>query len=128
MLVFFAVNGHHIVVAALIDTFAIVPAGQADLGLIAGEQVVPFFAAMFTVAVRIALPVLGALLLTDLAMGLVARTVPQMNVLVVGFPIKIATGVLVLAVSVPLLTSFVGGVLTSSALDLNRFLRPEALR
>ena len=128
MLVFFAVNGHHIVVAALLDTFALVPPGQADLGLIAGEQVVPFFAAMFTVAIRIALPVLGALLLTDLAMGLVARTVPQMNVLVVGFPVKITAGVLVLALSVPLLTSFIGSVFTSSALDLNTFLRPEALR
>ena len=83
---------------------------------------------MFTVAIRIALPVLGALLLTDLAMGLVARTIPQMNVLVVGFPVKVAAGVLVLALSVPLLTSFVGSVFTSSALDLNTFLRPEAVR
>ena len=122
-LVFFAVNGHHIVVAALIDTFRVVPPGGADLTLIAGENVIPFFAALFTIAIRIALPVLGALVLTDLAMGLVARTVPQMNVLVVGFPLKIAAGVLILAASVPLLTGFVGGVFNSSALDLNGFLR-----
>ena len=122
-LVFFAVNGHHLVVAALIDTFRVVPPGQADLTLIAGENVIPFFAALFTIAIRIALPVLGALLLTDLAMGLVARTVPQMNVLVVGFPVKIAAGILILAASVPLMTGFVGGVFNSSAMDLNAFLR-----
>ena len=123
-LVFFAVNGHHVVVAALLDTFAVVPPGQADMTLIAGEHVVPFFATLFTVAIRIAMPVLAALLLTDLAMGLVARTVPQMNVLVVGFPVKIAAGVLVLAASVPLFTSFAGGVFHSNALDLNAFLKP----
>ena len=45
--------------------------------------------ALFGFAVRVALPVMGALLLTDLALGLVARTIPQMNILVEGFPVKI---------------------------------------
>lgn len=109
-LMFFSVGGHHLVIAGLIGTFEVVPAGQADLSLIAGERVAPFFIALFSVALRIALPVTGALLLTDLAMGLVARTVPQMNILVVGFPVKAGIGVLVLAATVPLMTTFMGNV------------------
>ena len=121
-LMFFSVSGHHLVLAGLVGTFDIVPAGDADLTLIAGERVVPFFVALFTVALRIALPVTGALLLTDLAMGLVARTVPQMNILIVGFPVKAGIGVLVLAATVPLMTTFMGNVFTGTLPQINGFL------
>lgn len=125
-LVFFGIGGHHIVIVGLVQTFETVPPGSADLSLIAGDRVVPFFAALFVIAMRIALPVTGALLLTDLAMGLVARTVPQMNVLVVGFPLKIGAGVLVLAISIPLLVTFMGGVFNSALPDAQSILRPLA--
>ncbi len=123
-LMFFAVNGHYLVISGLLRTFDVVPPGTADLTLIAGERVVPFFTALFVVSLRIALPVLGALMLTDLAMGLVARAVPQMNVLVVGFPLKIGIGLLVLAISMPLVTTFMGTVFGDALLDVNGFLRP----
>ena len=84
----------------------------------------PFLPGLVPVAMRIAMPVVGALLLTDLAMGLVARMVPQMNVLVVGFPIKVGVGVLVLAVSVPLLAGFMSAVFRSSLPDVQGFLVP----
>ena len=101
-----------------------VPPGTADLTLIAGERVLPFFVSLFEAAVRIALPVLGALILTDLAMGLVARTVPQMNVLVVGFPVKGGVGLMVMAISMPLVTAFKGSVFGSALPQVNGFLRP----
>ncbi len=123
-LVFFAVNGHLIVIQGLLHSFAIVPPGHADISLIAGDQVAPFFASMFVVAIRIALPVVGALLLTDVAMALVGRTVPQMNVLIVGFPVKIGVGLLVLAAAMPLLTGFMGAVFGRALLDVNGFLVP----
>ena len=123
-LIFFAVNGHYLVIAGLMHTFDVVPPGSADLTLIAGERVVPFFTALVLVALRISLPVMGAMLLTDLAMGLVARTVPQMPVLFVGFPLKIGIGIVVLALSLPLATAFMGAVFTSSLLEVNGFLRP----
>jgi flagellar biosynthetic protein FliR len=121
-LVFFAVNGHYLVIQALLQTFDVVPAGSADLALIAGDRVVPFFTTLFIVALRISLPVVGALILTDLALALVGRTVPQMNVLVVGFPVKIGVGLLVMAASMPLMTSFMGSVFGRMLLDVNGFL------
>lgn len=121
-LMFFSVGGHHLVIAGLVGTFEVVPAGSADLSLIAGERVAPFFIALFTVALRIALPVTGALLLTDLAMGLVARTVPQMNILVIGFPVKAGLGVFMMAATVPLMTTFMGSVFTGTLPEINGFL------
>jgi flagellar biosynthesis protein FliR len=121
---FFAVNGHYLVIAGLMNTFEVVPPGTADLTLIAGDRVVPFFGALLVVAMRVALPVTGALLLTDLILGLVGRTVPQMNVLIVGFPVKVGVGVLALAASVPLVTTLIGGVFNETLVDVNGFLVP----
>ncbi len=121
-LVFFAVNGHYLVIQSMLQTFEVVPAGSADLSLIAGDRVLPFFTALFIVALRISLPVVGALVLTDLALALVGRTIPQMNILVVGFPVKIGVGLLVMAASMPLMTSFMGSVFGQALLDVNGFL------
>jgi flagellar biosynthetic protein FliR len=123
-LVFFTVNGHYLVIGALVHTFEVVPAGDADLTLIAGERVVPFFAALFVVGLRVALPVTAALILTDLALGIVGRAVPQMNVLIVGLPLKVGVGLFVLAVSTPFLVAFTGSFFTSTLLEVNGFLRP----
>ena len=123
-LIFFAVNGHYLVINGLLQTFEVVPPGTADLTLIAGDRVAPFFTALFVVAIRIALPVMGALMLTDLAMGLVARTVPQMNVLIVGFPAKVGVGLFVLAVSMPLAVALMASVFGSAIPQVNGFLRP----
>lgn len=123
-LVFFTINGHHIVLVGLVRSFTMVPPGSADLSVIAGEHVVPFFSALFLIALRVALPVTGALLLTDLAMALAARTVPQLNVLVVGFPVKIAVGLLALMASVPVLVAFIGSVFHTSLPQAYGFLRP----
>ncbi len=123
-LVFFAVNGHYLVISGLMQTFEIVPPGTADLTMIAGERVIPFFTSLFSVAIRIALPVMGALMLTDLALGLVSRSVPQMNALIVGMPLKIGVGLIVLTASIPMLAAFMGLVFGEALLQTNGFLRP----
>lgn len=123
-LVFFAINGQYLVIRGLLQTFAVVPPGSADISLIASGRVVPFFASLFLAAVQVALPAMGALLLTDLALALVGRTVPQLNVLVVGFPIKIAVGLLVLAASVPLMTLFMSNVFGRALVQVNGLLVP----
>lgn len=123
-LVFFAVNGHYLVISGLMQTFEIVPPGTADLTVIAGERVIPFFTSLFSVAIRVALPVMGALMLTDLALGLVSRSVPQMNALIVGMPLKIGVGLIVLSASIPMLAAFMGMVFGEALLQTNGFLRP----
>lgn len=123
-LVFFSINGHHLAIAGLLHTFEVVPAGTADLTLIAGDRVVPFFIALFGIAVQVALPVTAALLLTDLALGIVERAVPQMNVLVVGLPLKVGVGVFVLAMSLPMLTAFMGAVFGDALVSATAFVGP----
>jgi flagellar biosynthetic protein FliR len=71
-------------------------------------------AGLTVTAVRLAMPVMAALTLTDVGMGIVSRTVPQMQVLIVGAPIKIGIGVLVLGAALPATMTLMNGVLGSS--------------
>jgi flagellar biosynthetic protein FliR len=123
-LVFFAINGHYLVIRSLLLTFEVVPAGTADLTVIAGERVVPFFAALLIAAVQVALPAFGALMLTDVALALISRSVPQLNALMVGFPLKIGVGLMALTASMPLMVAFMSRFLGRALVDVNRFVVP----
>lgn len=118
-LVFFAINGHYLVVMGFLRTFEVVPPGTATLSAVAGDRVIPFFGTLLVSAVQIALPVFGALILADLSMAVVNRAVPQMNALVVGFPIKIGVGLLVLGASMPMMVSFLGATMGRALVDVN---------
>lgn len=118
-LVFFAINGHFLVIMGFLRTFEVVPPGEATLAVIAGDRVIPFFGTLIVSAVQIALPVFGALVLADVAMAVVNRAVPQMNALVVGFPLKIGVGLIVLGASMPMLVSFLGATMGRALVDVN---------
>ncbi len=99
ILFFFAIDAHHYLLKTVVDSFEIVELTNLDVS----EQ---FLAAMlrtvgdlFPIALRIAFPVMATLFIVDLAFGLVARTVPQMNVFIIGLPTKILIGLILLGVS-----------------------------
>jgi flagellar biosynthetic protein FliR len=105
LLIFIAIDGDAWVVKGLDRTYSLVPLDRSPaLGsLTAGAQ--HAFVSIFTSAIQVAGPVLLALILTDAAVGLVSRVVPQLNVFAVGFPAKVMVGLLLIGVSLP----FVGG-------------------
>jgi flagellar biosynthetic protein FliR len=110
-LVFFTINGHHLVIQALAETVRAVPPGTFDPFALRVENLGPIFVGFMVTAARIAMPVVVALSLADLGMGFVARTVPQVQVLVVGAPIKIAVGLLVLIAALPATVTLMNGVI-----------------
>ncbi|MFZ5861428.1 MAG: flagellar biosynthetic protein FliR [Nitrospirota bacterium] len=105
MLVFFAINGHHFVFHALAESFHRVPAVgfYPGAGLIDG--LMRLTSGMFATALQVALPVVAALLLASAALGILGRVVPQMNVLLMSFPVTMGVGLLVVGASLSL---FVG--------------------
>lgn len=111
-LIFLAVNGHHLVILALQQSFDIAPLGKFVASEILIDRLIAIFMGSFGVALRIALPVIGALILADVAMGLLARTVPTLNVLVVGLPVKIVIGFVVIGISLPFVASISGNLYT----------------
>jgi flagellar biosynthetic protein FliR len=99
MAVFVAVGGHRLVTEALLDTFAAAPPGHAALGHGFVEVLTNVATQSFALGIRAAAPLLTALLLSNVVLGLVSRTLPQINVIVVGFGINalLALGVLLLS-------------------------------
>ncbi|MDL2275264.1 flagellar biosynthetic protein FliR [Desulfosarcina sp. OttesenSCG-928-G10] len=127
MLVFVTVDGHHIFVRALVDSYAVVPPLLIKVRPGLAGMMMKMGADLFIVAVRIGAPLIAVMLLTSVGLGLVARTVPQMNVFIVAMPLQILIGLLFMMICAPFLTAFLvdlfatGGV---SMYQLLRLLRP----
>ncbi len=101
-LLFFVTNGHHIMIRGIADSFTIMPIGDLTLDAAVAGGVAALFANLFAVAAKVAAPVVAAVFLADVALAVVARAVPQMNVLIAGFPLKLGVGLIgmLMAVSV----------------------------
>ncbi len=92
LLMFLSLNGHLYLLHALTKSFALVPPGGLLITPALSEQLLQFSSQIFVLAIKIASPVMIALFLVDLALALIAKAAPQMNVIFVGFPLKIAVG------------------------------------
>ena len=101
LLVFLSVDGHHVLIRAVADSFRVLPLG-GGLPSAAGFGIVLDLAGgLFVVALKIASPVMVLLLLVNAAMGVLAKLIPQLNVFIVGFPLNVAAGLFVLGASQP---------------------------
>jgi flagellar biosynthetic protein FliR len=113
LLVFLALDVHHLLLQALIESFRVVPIGAAVLGAGLLRGVTMRAGEIFAVGMRIAAPVLIVLLLTNAALGVLARTIPQLNVFVVGFPVNVGIGLIVLGASLPFTFRFLAQEFTA---------------
>ncbi len=101
LLAFLALDGHHLVIRALAASFQVAPPGAAVLSGAGLVGVVGLAGDIFAEGLRVAAPVLLVLLLVNGAMGVLARTVPQLNVFILGVPVTVAVGFAVLAGALP---------------------------
>lgn len=122
MLGLFALNGHHLVVRALADSFTRAPV--ADIGLPSGlaETALRLFSDMFAAGLTFAAPVLVVLTLVSILIGLLARAVPQINVLEVGFTLRIAVALVAMLAFAPLLAPAMNGLYVELARGLDEVL------
>ena len=103
---FFGVNGHLKLIYILNSTFAQIPVGTVSLNPLIGTTALEMFVFTFLLAVHVALPLIMSGLLGELALGFITRAVPQINVFVVGIPIKVVLGFLILLLVLPIYVSF----------------------
>lgn len=96
--IFFAVDGHHILIKGFAASLEQFPLGQsiAELDVTA---VIAQFGVVFVYGLAVIAPAMFALLLLDVALAVMARTMPQMNIFIVSMPLKVVVGLLVLALS-----------------------------
>jgi flagellar biosynthetic protein FliR len=120
MLMFLVFNMHHYFLKVLAESFNLIPplAIQIDQALL--PLVIQNAAHMFVVAIQLGAPVIVGLLLSSVALALIARTVPQVQIFVVAMPLKILLGLVFMAISLPFCTNYLfevyrefGGMLIS---------------
>lgn len=107
MVMFFVVDGHHMLIRAIIDSFNTVSIGKFILSQQSAMMVVKVFSEFFTLALKIAIPIILIIIITDLCMGLVSRTVPQLNIMILGMPIKILVGLSCFALVLPVIVKLI---------------------
>jgi len=105
-LVLFAMDGHHQVIAALWQSFRDVPIAATPASGRGFLVLVDWGAAIFNTGLHIALPVTAALLTANLALGMMTRAAPQLNIFSVGFPITLSAGFLTLYFAIQYLPSY----------------------
>jgi len=103
-LLFLAFEGHHALIALVVESFALLPVGEAVTGNMLWN-IIEWSSVLFVGALQVALPALAALLSVNLIMGIMARAAPQLNIFSVGFPITMLVGFFVLVLTLPTVAS-----------------------
>lgn len=101
LLLFIGLDGPYILLTGLIQSYGFVPIGHLSISGSVVELFIKLVSALLLLGLKLAMPVLAALFLTDVAFAIVARAVPQMNIYIVGMPLKIGIGLLVLILTMP---------------------------
>ena len=113
---FFTLNIHLLFISALMKSFEVIPPYGIELSGSVFEGMLTLSSQLFIIALKLAAPISIAVLLANLGMGIVARTVPALNVFVVGFPITIGVGLIVFLFSI----TFISSTMTSVFADMSR--------
>lgn len=101
VLIFLVMGGHHMVLLALADSFTVAPLLESHVAAGLAQHFVLLGGALFITGLKLAAPVLVTLLLYTVGIGIVAKTVPTINLLIVGFPIRIGLGLFTVGAALP---------------------------
>jgi flagellar biosynthesis protein FliR len=109
-LVFLVIDGHLLVIAAVVQSFELIPV-SANLTVVNSQNIAQAGSIMFMLALQISLPVLAAVLISNIVLGILARAAPQLNVMSIGFSITIGVGLWILWVSLPYFIAGIDGAI-----------------
>jgi flagellar biosynthetic protein FliR len=117
IIAFLLVNGHHAFLRALGASYERVPIGSGQVSGSLPEAVMEILGLIFVLGTRLALPLILVLIIVEVAMGLVSRVAPMLNLLVVGAPVRLAIGLIALGLMIPAVVRM-SGAATDVALAL----------
>jgi flagellar biosynthetic protein FliR len=100
-LVFLAMNGHLLALSVLAESFSLLPVSTAPLAAAGFKALLGWAGMLFAAGVLLSLPLIAALLIANIGMGVLSRVAPQLNLFAIGFPITMVAGFTVLMVSLP---------------------------
>lgn len=100
-MVFLSVNGHLILLEALYESFVSLPISATPMSSNMALQLVKWAGAIFSVGLQLSLPIVAALLITNVALGILTRAAPQLNIFGIGFPVSLGVGLILISQALP---------------------------
>jgi flagellar biosynthetic protein FliR len=100
---FLAVNAHLVLISALAESFVTLPISATPMSLGAPLEMVKWGGRIFSAGLQLSLPIIAALLITNVALGILTRAAPQLNLFGIGFPITLGVGFLTISLVMPYL-------------------------
>lgn len=123
MALFLSMDGHILLLHSLMSSFTLVPPGSLLIDAHSLQDMISLSAGMFVLALKVAGPIMACLFMVELALALMARTAPQMNLLVLGFPLKIGVGFMFLGIMFSLMGIFVDDFVRGIGPMFDNFMR-----
>ncbi len=123
MFFYLSLNGHILLLDVLIKSYEIIPLGNFSVDITLMNFIIYVTTNLFVIALKIALPYVGALFAADFILGIIARTVPQMNVFMIGMPLKIGIGFILSIVIIPLYIYVLSAFFEKSFTDIYTLIR-----
>lgn len=111
MLIFLALDGHHLMLRSALDSYRWVGLGKASLGAAASQRLIEFTGQVIRFGLQLAAPVAVSMFAVNVAFGVIAKAMPQLNILVLSFAVTALVGLFVMFMSVPEFQGVVGAVL-----------------
>jgi flagellar biosynthetic protein FliR len=102
---FIVINGHLLLIAAVVQSFQAFPVGPEPFAFLRAVQPQLWGAEIFRLGLWIALPMVAMLMFTNLVLGIVSRVAQQMNVFTIGFPITLSVGLLGVLLTLPMMSA-----------------------
>jgi flagellar biosynthetic protein FliR len=100
-LLFLALNGHLYMIEVLAQSFQTLPVAPQPFSAAGWRALAGWGSEIFLAGLLLSMPIMAALLITNMALGIMTRAAPQLNIFSIGFPITLATGLVVLAIALP---------------------------
>ncbi|MEK7356242.1 MAG: flagellar biosynthetic protein FliR [Bdellovibrionota bacterium] len=122
-LLFLAANGHHMFLTGLAESFQAIPLGPAGIDIAVFKESGELIQAVVEAGIKMSAPVLVAIFVMNVAMGIIGRAVPQINVLVTSMPVNFMTGIVVMLISIPALVLQLDHDIVEFADMMFRFMR-----
>ncbi len=121
-LFFLIIGGHLLLLQAFFQSFDLVPLATLQItpGLV--EEIMLYSRVIFICGIQIAMPIIGVILVGDVGLGIIARTVPKMNIFQVGFAMKILAGLIILIILMPYIADIIRHLINLSTGKVNTLL------
>lgn len=123
ILIFLILDGHHYLIEALVNSYDYIPFGQIKFTGDMVNHLVRTLTQTFIISFKISGPVLAAIFLVDVLLGVLAKTMPQMNVFVVGMPLKIFIGIAVVMITIPLFLAILQNIFSNMNEEIYNLLK-----